>query len=422
VISRAKKGTDRRHGTTPCEAQGRPCDDDAAYDTRRLVRIGFALGTVWLLFLAFPAFGLWEMRAEPGRLLSAAAGTVVFAAVYLWAVNRTIRAVAGVGAGLGAPALRGVLMTLAVLGTVLPLAYGENFVGTLGFVGVLVGLTLRLRAVAWAAAGIVLVTAAMAAATGIGWGPAFSITLYAGLAGPASFGVRRLAETNAELRAAREELARLAVVEERLRLSREIHDTLAQGFAGIVTHAVPARRALERNPAATGRHLDQIDRTAREGLAEARRLVWGLRPEPLRDATLPEALERLAARFGGETGIAVRVSVAGVPEPLAPEVEVTFLRIAQEALENVRKHAGATKVAMTLSHLEDAVALDIRDDGKGFDPERGTSGGTGLKGMRERVGSLGGTLHLESSPGGGTTLAVEAPMDGSARGRASRTR
>jgi len=372
---------------------------------------------VWLLFLAFPAVGLWEMRAEPWRLLPAAAGIVVFVALYSWAVNRTVRAVAGAGVGFGAAALRWVLATLVALGVSLPLAYGENFVGILGFMGILAGLTLRLRAVVWASVGIVLLTAATAAVAGIGWGPAFSITVYAGLAGPAAFGVRRLVETNIELRSARKELARLAVVEERLRLSREIHDTLAQGFAGIVTHAAPARRALAEDPNAARRHLDQIDRTAREGLAESRRLVWGLRPEPLRDATLPEALERLAVRFGGKTGIAVRVSVAGAPEPLAPEVEVTLLRVAQEALENVRKHAGAGRVALTLSHLEDAVALDVRDDGGGFDPGGFDAGGAGLRGMRERVGSLGGTLHLESSPGGGTTLAVEVPIGHGARGR-----
>jgi signal transduction histidine kinase len=369
---------------------------------------------VWLLFLAFPAVGLWEMRTEPWRLLPAAASMLAFAAVYPWAANRAIRALVGVGPALGLPALRAVLGLLLALGVSLPLAYGENFVGMLGFVAILVGLTLSPRAVVAASVAVVLLTAATAAVSGIGWGPALSITVYSGLAGPIAYGARRLVETNAELRTARGEVARLAVVEERLRLSREIHDTLAQGFTGILTQATPARRALADDPAAAGRHLDQIERTAREGLSEARRLVWGLRPEPLRDATLPEALERLAARFGVETDIAARVSVAGAPEPLAPEVEVTLLRAAQEALENVRKHAGAGRVALTLSFLEDAVALDVRDDGRGFDPARPTAGGAGLKGMRERVGALGGTLHLESSPGGGATLAVELPMDGGA--------
>jgi len=366
------------------------------------------------LFLAFPAVGLWGLRSEPGRLLPALAGIVVFATVYPWAARRAVRALAGVGPALGPAPLRAVLAVLSALGISLPLAYGENFVGMLGFVAILAGLTLAPSAVAAASVAFALLTAATAFLSGIGWGPALSITVYSALAGPVAFGARRLVETNAALRAAREEVARLAVVEERLRLSREIHDTLAQSFTGILTHAAPARRAVTENPPAARRHLDQIDRTAREGLSEARRLVWGLRPEPLRGATLPEALERLAARFAEETGIASRVSVAGAPEPLAPEVEVTLLRIAQEALENVRKHAGAGQVALTLSFLEDAVALDVRDDGKGFDPALPAAGGAGLKGMRERVGSLGGILHLESSPGGGTTLAVEVPLDGGA--------
>ena len=108
--------------------------------------------------------------------------------------------------------------------------------------------------------------------------------------------------------------------------------------------------------------------------------------------------------------------VNGDPGPLPPEVEVALLRVAQEALTNVRKHAGASvsRVAMTLSYLEDAVALDVRDDGAGFDVARQASvqislGGYGLKGMRERVESLGGSLSVESSPEDGTTLAIEFP-------------
>lgn len=209
---------------------------------------------------------------------------------------------------------------------------------------------------------------------------------------------------------------RVGGLEERQRLSREIHDTLTQGFASIVTHAVPARKALPDDIEAAGTHLEQIERTARENLEEARRVVRRLRPEPLEGAPLPEALARIAGRFSEESDVTVETSVTGEPHPLPPEAEVTLLRVAQEALVNVRKHAGAGRVALTLSYLGDAIALDIRDDGTGFDLQKTAassphahSGGLGLKGMRERVETLGGSLSVESSPVEEITLAVELP-------------
>lgn len=389
--------------------------EEAAH-ARRVSYLGLALAFVWLLFLVFPIVWLYEMRSDPTQILPAAAGLALFVVVYAWAAWRAVRAIAGVGRPLGPTARWAMLAVLTAIGLVMPLAYGGNWVGPLGFVGFLAGLTLPFRAVAAVSVAVALLSAATAAATSPYWGAAVSITINSSLAGPVAFLVRWLVVTNRELRAARREIARLAVSEERLRLSREIHDTLTQGFASIVMHLAPARKAL---PDTAGRqaewHLEQIDLTARESLKEARRLVWALRPEPLRDAPLPEAIEHLAGRFSEESGVPADASVTGTPGPLAPEVEVTLLRAAQEAVSNVRKHAGAKRVALTLSYLEDAVALDVRDDGAGFDPARAPSfdsgsGGLGLAGMRERVEALGGTLSVESSPGDGTTLAVELPV------------
>lgn len=214
----------------------------------------------------------------------------------------------------------------------------------------------------------------------------------------------------------------LGVVAERQRLSHEIHDTLTQGFTSIIMHLAAARQADHRQ---AEQHLEQIGRTARDSLSEARRLVWALRPGTLEDASLPEALARTIGRFSEESGIPATSSVTGTPSPLTPEAEITLLRAAQEALANVRKHAKADRVAMTLSYMEDLVALDVRDDGVGFHPamspagsgrheghEGHERGGLGLKGMRERVAELGGILRVESSPGEGTTLAIELPAAG----------
>jgi len=142
-----------------------------------------------------------------------------------------------------------------------------------------------------------------------------------------------------------------------------------------------------------------------------------LRPEPLEKASLPEALGRLAERWSEESDIAAGVTVTGTPRQLSPEIEATLFRTAQEALANVRKHAHASRVALTLSYMGNCVALDVRDDGAGFDPSQTgteardrTSGGFGLKGMRERIEQAGGALSVESAPGEGSTLAVELPM------------
>jgi signal transduction histidine kinase len=223
-----------------------------------------------------------------------------------------------------------------------------------------------------------------------------------------------------ELEATRGELAeserRAGMLEERQRLAREIHDTLAQAFASIVTLYEAARAEVASRPEVALRRLEEVGRTARASLAEARRVVSALRPEPLEQATLAGALDRLVRDFAAETGIASRSAVEGEVRELQPEGEATLLRVAQEALANVRKHAEASRVALTLTYLDDATRLDVRDDGVGFDHEapRRTrngwqAGGFGLTSMRERLESQGGALTVESMPGGGTTIAATLP-------------
>jgi signal transduction histidine kinase len=209
------------------------------------------------------------------------------------------------------------------------------------------------------------------------------------------------------------------VLRERQRMAHEIHDTLAQGFTSIVMNLEAAEGVMPPVSSRARHHLDHARLTARESLTEARRLVWALRPEQLEGASLPEALQRLADRWSAESGISATVATTGTPHPLSPGIEATLFRVAQEALNNVRKHArGASRVALTLSYMGESVALDARDDGAGFDPahelgrvrNRDSGGGFGLKGMRERVEVAGGVLSIESAPGEGSTLVVELPV------------
>jgi signal transduction histidine kinase len=209
-------------------------------------------------------------------------------------------------------------------------------------------------------------------------------------------------QTRASLLKAEREMGVLA---ERQRLAREIHDTLAQQFTSIIMHLSAARLG---NPAAAADSLRQAEQAAREGLEEARRIVWDPQPGQPRSASLVEDIEGAAARWSVENDVTVDLAVTGNPRRLEPSVEFALLRICREALQNVKRHARARSVTITLSYMPDAIALDVADDGRGFDPAR-SGRGFGLKSMRGRAEELGGAFTLESEPGRGVKIAVLVP-------------
>ncbi|MEU2116067.1 sensor histidine kinase [Streptomyces sp. NPDC016459] len=276
---------------------------------------------------------------------------------------------------------------------------------------------------------------------------------------------RRLIE---ELIAAREELAaaerHAGTLAERERLAREIHDTLAQGLSSIQLLLRAAERALPPDSPAAG-HIDRARRAAQDNLAEARRFVRALSPPDLEHGSLAAALERLCRPGAGEglyapetrpepnppetwpepnppearpepygskaatgahepqassepyasaAGPRVRFSVSGAPVELPTPYEVALLRIAQSALANTVRHAGASRAEITLSFMDASVTLDMVDDGRGFEPASvrrpSSDGGFGLPAMRSRAESLGGTFTVESAPGQGTAVAVSLPL------------
>lgn len=226
-----------------------------------------------------------------------------------------------------------------------------------------------------------------------------------------SIGRQRLID---ELRATQAELAmaerQTGVLRERQRLAREIHDTLAQGFISIITHLEAAEPALPLDAETARRQLDQARRSAREGLTEARRLVRALRPEMLEHGSLADAVTRVTTRWSDLNDIAAAAIVTGVPRPLPTEVEITLLRATQEALANVARHAAARQVTVTLSYMNDQIALDVQDDGVGFDPATVGSGeGFGLVAMGDRAAELGGALTIESDATQGTTVTLTLP-------------
>jgi signal transduction histidine kinase len=208
--------------------------------------------------------------------------------------------------------------------------------------------------------------------------------------------------------------------DERQRMAREIHDTLAQGLTGIITQLEAAQQTGD--DAERKRRIGNATQLARDSLAEARRSVRALRPQALEGSRLPEALAGEVARWSATSGVAAETEVTGEARALHPEVEVTLLRVAQEALANVARHASASRAGVTLSYMEDVVTLDVRDDGIGFAAsangdgtaadEAGGShaqGGFGLIAMRQRVNRLAGQLEIESEPGAGTAVSASLP-------------
>jgi two-component system NarL family sensor kinase len=201
-------------------------------------------------------------------------------------------------------------------------------------------------------------------------------------------------------------------VEERNRLAREIHDTLAQGLAGISLQLETAEALMEAqaDPQRIQRAISQALSLARANLEEARRSVLDLRPIPLESHDLPGALKELARLIPATGHLDIDIGVNGEYRQLPARLEAGLFRMAQEALTNILRHAQAKTAHMELFYTSDQIRLIVKDDGKGFDPQNIPPGHFGLVGLNERARMLGGSLRLESSPGGGTRLEVTIPI------------
>jgi signal transduction histidine kinase/ligand-binding sensor domain-containing protein len=207
-----------------------------------------------------------------------------------------------------------------------------------------------------------------------------------------------------------------AVLGERNRIAREIHDTLAQGYVGVsVQLEVLSELLRHHKPEAAAKHLDLTRGYVREGLADARQSIWALRSQDTGETTLPVRLRRIVEAEGGH-GLEASFSLFGAYRPLPSETEREFLRVAQEAIHNVKKHAGARHLFVQLEYGQEEIALEVRDDGRGFaasEEMESAPGHYGLTGMRERAAAIGGRLEVTSEPGVGTTvrLRTAAPRE-----------
>ncbi|WP_410870762.1 sensor histidine kinase [Nocardia sp. A7] len=210
-----------------------------------------------------------------------------------------------------------------------------------------------------------------------------------------------LARTQSDLAAAHQ---RQGAAEERERIARDIHDTLAQGFASIIVLAEAARDGIGTDPSAAAKQLRSIERTARENLTEARALFGGIASD---GGGVAQTLRRVLDRFVEDTGLTVHAELADIvcDQP----ARIGLLRCTQESLANVSKHAKASTVGVVLSHTDAGFELEITDDGIGFTPQQAR--GFGLNGMRSRLAELGGEFAVTSSPGEGTRIFALLPAE-----------
>jgi two-component system sensor histidine kinase DesK len=359
------------------------------------IRIGQILG---LLYLIGPLSDLGDASLGPVRVTAIGLAVAAFVVLFL-ALLPPLPAIACRGE-------RAIGLGLALLGltAVLVIALGapQSFAALFVYFTVAAGMLLPVRPA-------LVVIAATAAAVGVGlWTSgadgsvvaATTLTILTIGGMMTAFGSH--SRTIRELRAAREELARLAVTEERLRIARDLHDLLGQSLSIVALKSDLARRLVETDPAAARTELAEVQQVARQALAEMRAAVHGYR-----QLAFDEALDGARAALSA-AGIDVRV--AGSTEDLPDEIESMLAWAVREATTNVVRHSGASACEITVATGDDAVALQVDDDGAPATPV--AVDGAGLAGLAERARRLDGTLEAGARPGGGFRLRLEVPIEG----------
>jgi signal transduction histidine kinase len=368
-------------------------------------------GLLLALLAVCAGLGLVDEGASPGTRLGGAALAAGFAAAHL-ALRRLEGGRAPWGTWLGvAHAVLLVAATFALLA--LSDAFGLVVYALYPHLFLLLGW--------WALPGIAAITVwslsrmdLEAGEVGVSAGITTALALGIGLSMNAtSRHAERQAQTIRELEQAREEVHErgrtIGALEERQRLARELHDTVAQGLVSVVTQLEAAEQELEGGRIdRVGERVARAREVARDALGDARRAVAALRPDVLERSGLAEALQGLSGPArDGAPAVEVRADVpAGA---LRPDAEVALLRCAQEALANARRHAGATTVRVDLRLGDAAAELRVRDDGRGFDPAEARPGGFGLVALRERAAAVGGDAEVTSVPGAGTEVRAWVP-------------
>ncbi|MGY1717184.1 sensor histidine kinase [Geodermatophilus sp. SYSU D01106] len=356
----------------------------------RWQQIGWSLP--WLLFQVFPAAELVTTERPLAVRVLAGAALLAFTVVYLDVFRRSF----------GGCRTEGTLVRLAVVGALgvgLAVAMGPSWAGLMIYVSAASAVALPQRRVWWAVVGAAAVCVAVVAADGQ-LANLFILPVMCVLTAFALLGTRHLVSVNTELAAAREELARNAVAEERLRFARDLHDLLGHSLSLIALKSELAGRLAEADPARARTEMADVEGVARRALAEVRDAVSGYR-----QVSCAQALAEARSALSG-AGIAVRLP-ARVPTLPGP-VDAALGWVVREATTNVLRHSGARAVAVTLTDDGVEAVLTVADDGRG--PAEDTEPGSGLAGLAERVGKLGGALTGGAGRDGGYELRAVLPL------------
>ena len=357
---------------------------------------------VGLFWLAYPIQALLKSNPSSAQILFALAGITLFVAIFLGLIwlGQPLRAAATDVSEVRKR--RAALASLVVLTLALALACGNEWLTLFFHVNVLAGLLLPRRDAYAAIAGLAILMVAFGSASGLGWSDIGQGVLSTGALGLLFTAFGNNIDTIAELRAAREEIARLAVAEERLRFARDLHDLLGHSLSLITLKGELAARLLPSSPEKAATEVRDIEGVARQALREVREAVAGYR-RPTLDEELRSAREMLEA-----AGISCRIEAGADVLPGATDAVLAWA--VREGVTNVIRHSRAKHCEIRVTRRDEELRAQITDDGQGPSPERdGASAGSGLSGLAERVAASGGALEAKPLTGGGFCLYVSLP-------------
>jgi two-component system sensor histidine kinase DesK len=353
---------------------------------------------VYLPFFAFPVYYLVVGDHPPVARAVGAAGLAVLVALYV------PTAYAGVFRPDDAPDPVGRIVACTAIAGALVLLLGVGWAQVMTFVAYLAGGTIRRGPGVAAGAVVAVVLVGAAAVLAVAQDPAMvAWLLFSLLAGLYGVGFGWLAATYRELDRARVELARLAVAEERLRFSRDLHDLLGHSLSVIALKSELAGQLVRRDPDRAAQEVDDIERVSRQALAEVRAAVTGYRGSVALGAELDRARSALAA-----AGVTTRIDAP--PAPLPPAAEELLAWTVREGTTNIVRHAGARTAVIRVHHTDDGVGVELVDDGRGAGADPVPGPANGLDGLAERVAAADGEFEAGAAPGGGFRLAVRVPQ------------
>jgi two-component system sensor histidine kinase DesK len=383
---------DRVYSAMPAP-RGAPASPNLASEQPRRLRYLWLWTSIWLVYMIQPIRDAWHQPQLWERVAGVGAG-LAFSALYLMAFFRLRATIRSTGKRFGPAVGSLVVGSMLALLAVLVVAVGESALGALVYVSVMAIFTLPALP-AWTVVGAMAATVVTLTRLVPGWRPNDDLAFQIGVAALAVWGVLRLVERNAQLAAAREEIAELAVVSERNRFARDLHDLLGHSLTVVSVKAELAGRLVRRAPERAEIELAEIQRLAREALTDVRSAVGGYREVSL-GAELARARSALTA-----AGIepVLPADAGAVPE----NRHELFGWAVREGVTNVVRHSGAEHCWVRLT----AGTVEISDDGRGPGAPAGV--GHGLVGLRERVAAAGGTLTVGRSAEGGYSLRVSVP-------------